>query len=216
MYAQPWPEPLAELIEMLKNLPGVGKRSAERMALSLYLWEPAKLEALAGNLASLHERIHACPECGNLSDAPGNGPCAICASPVRDKSIICVVEDVAQIHSLESAGVFKGVYHVLGGRIAPLEGKFPESLSIPRLESRIAAGGIREMILALSQDIEGQATAVYLADRFRGRGFAITRPARGLPAGSDLAYADAATIALALDARTALNRQTTQEEESPR
>ena len=211
MYAQPWPEPLAELIEMLKNLPGVGKRSAERMALSLYLWEPAKLEALAGNLASLHERIHACPECGNLSDAPDNGPCAICASPVRDKSIICVVEDVAQIHSLESAGVFKGVYHVLGGRIAPLEGKFPESLSIPRLESRIAAGGIREMILALSQDIEGQATAVYLADRFRGRGFAITRPARGLPAGSDLAYADAATIALALDARTALNRQTTQE-----
>ena len=81
MYAQPWPEPLAELIEMLKNLPGVGKRSAERMALSLYLWEPAKLEALAGNLASIHERIHACPECGNLSDAPGNGPCAICASP---------------------------------------------------------------------------------------------------------------------------------------
>ena len=104
---------------------------------------------------------------------------------------------------------------MLGGRIAPLEGKFPESLSIPRLESRIAAGGIREMILALSQDIEGQATAVYLADRFRGRGFAITRPARGLPAGSDLTYADAATIALALDARTSLNR-TKEQENDPR
>jgi recombination protein RecR len=212
MYAQPWPEPLAELIEMLKNLPGVGKRSAERMALSLYLWDPAKLDALAGNLASLHTRIHSCPECGNLSDAPDNGPCGICASPVRDRSIICVVEDVAQIHSLESAGVYKGVYHVLGGRIAPLEGKFPESLSIPRLETRVAAGGLREMILALSQDIEGQATAVYLANRFHGRGFAITRPARGLPAGSDLTYADSATIALALDARTSLNRPNEQED----
>ena len=216
MFAQPWPEPLAELIEMLKNLPGVGKRSAERMALSLYLWDPPKLEALAGNLASLHTRIHACPECGNLSDAPDNGPCGICASPARDKSIICVVEDVAQIHSLESAGVFKGVYHVLGGRIAPLEGKFPESLSIPRLEARVAAGGIREMILALSQDIEGQATAVYLANRFQGRGFAITRPARGLPAGSDLTYADSATIALALDARTSLNNRPNEQEDTSR
>ena len=206
MYAQPWPEPLAELIELLKNLPGVGKRSAERMALALYLWDPAKLESLAGNLASLHTRIHPCPVCGNLSDAPDGGPCSICSSPVRDQSIICVVEDVAQIHSLESAGVYKGVYHVLGGRIAPLEGKFPESLSIPQLEARVAAGGFREMILALSQDIEGQATAVYLANRFQGRGFSITRPARGLPAGSDLIYADAATIALALDARTTLEQ----------
>ena len=214
MYAQPWPEPLAELIEMLKNLPGVGKRSAERMALALYLWEPSKLESLAGNLASLHTRIHACPVCGNLSDAPDGGPCAICSSPVRDQSIICVVEDVAQIHSLESAGVYKGVYHVLGGRIAPLEGKFPESLSIPQLESRVANGAFREMILALSQDIEGQATAVYLANRFQGRGFSITCPARGLPAGSDLIYADAATIALALDARTALHQDAGGQEET--
>lgn len=199
------PQTLNELIELLKNLPGVGKRSAERLALAVYQWDDGKLDALSENLASLHTRIHACPVCGNLSDAENNGECNICSSPLRDSSVICVVEDIAQVNSLEAAGVFKGVYHVLGGRIAPLEGKFPESIAIPQLDERIARGTVRELILALSQDLEGQATAVYLAERFRGRGLKITGLARGLPAGSDLTYADSATLAVALNARISLD-----------
>ena len=203
------PPALDRLIRDLTRLPGIGRKTATRLALHILRGPAGEARELAESLLTLHEAIHLCRQCCAFSESD---PCAICADPGRDRRILCVVEDVAQIHSLESAGVFKGVYHVLGGRIAPLEGKFPESLSIPRLEARVSGGGIREMILALSQDIEGQATAVYLANRFRGRGFVITRPARGLPAGSDLTYADAATIALALDARTSLNQSKGQEE----
>ena len=127
---------------------------------------------------------------------------AVRQSPVRDASVVCVVEEATQIRSIEASGVFKGLYHVLGGRIAPLEGKGIESIDVDGLEKRIAGGGIREIILALSPDVEGQATAIYLANRLKFPELKISRLAQGLPAGSDLSYADPATIAAAVSGRT--------------
>ncbi len=198
-----YPQALEELMDLLRGLPGVGRRSAERMALSLYSWDGEKLDALSSNLHTLKQRVGKCPRCGNLSgDDSEDGLCPICASPVRDASVVCVVEEAARIRNIESSGVFKGVYHVLGGRIAPLEGRGIDSIDADGLEKRIAEGTIREIILALSPDVEGQATAIYLARRLKERGVKISRLAQGLPAGSDLSYADPATIAAALSGRT--------------
>ena len=197
------------LSQELSKLPGIGQKTATRLAYYLLNQPEQTAENLAGAIVSARKSVRFCRVCQTLTDRE---VCPICSDDRRDRTQILVVETPQDLEAYERTGSYKGVYHVLGGRIAPLEGKFPESLSIPRLEERIAAGGIREMILALSQDIEGQATAVYLANRFQGRGFAITRPARGLPAGSDLTYADSATIALALDARTSLNRPNEQED----
>ena len=200
--ANVYPEALEALMELLKGLPGIGRRSAERMALALYKWDDEKIAALAENLRTLKERIRLCPECGNLAD--GETPdslCRICASPLRDPSCICVVEEATQIRVIEAGGVFKGVYHVLGGRIAPLEGKGVDSITLDALEKRLDKGIIRELILALSPDVEGQATVLYIARRLEGRGLKLSRLAQGLPAGSDLSYADPATIAAALSGR---------------
>ena len=152
---------------------------------------------------TLKQRVRKCPQCGNLAgDDTEDGLCMICISPVRDASVVCVVEEATQIRSIEASGVFKGLYHVLGGRIAPLEGKGIESIDVDGLEKRIAGGGIREIILALSPDVEGQATAIYLANRLKFPELKISRLAQGLPAGSDLSYADPATIAAAVSGRT--------------
>lgn len=198
-----YPDALLELMELLRSLPGVGRRSAERMALAIYKWDEDKLEALSGNLHTLKQRVCLCPECGNLAGGKdeNGGLCCICASPLRDASSICVVEEATQIRIIEASGTFKGHYHVLGGRIAPLEGKGIDSISIEALEHRIEQGEIREIILALSPDVEGQATALYLAKRLSGHEIRISRLAQGLPAGSDLSYADPATIAAALSGR---------------
>lgn len=199
----PYPKALLEMMELLKTLPGIGKRSAERMALAILKWDNSKLGALSENLRTLRERVGICSVCGNLADGSGkNALCSFCASPARDHTSLCVVEDPSQIRAVEAGGVFHGLYHVLGGRIAPLEGKSAEDLSIATLEQRIAQGSFREVILALSPDVEGQATCVYLANRLKNKDLRISKLARGLPAGSDLAYADPATIAAALSGRT--------------
>ena len=198
-----YPDALEGLMEMLRSLPGVGRRSSERMALSILKWDEAKLSALSESLRDLKARVTICPECGNLS-SDGN-PCLVCSSPIRDASSICVVEEAFQIRSIEACGVFKGRYHVLGGRIAPLEGKTAESLTLDLLFKRLDSGDTKELILALSPDVEGQATAVYIANKLKDRGLRISRLARGLPAGSDLSYADPATMAAALDGRTVLS-----------
>ena len=198
-----YPQALEELMELLRGLPGVGRRSAERMAFSLYSWGGEKLEALSANLHTLQQRVGKCPRCGNLAgDDNEDRLCPICASPIRDTSVVCVVEEAPQIRTIEASGVFKGVYHVLGGRIAPLEGKGIDSIDADGLEKRIAENAIREIILALSPDVEGQATAIYLANRLKDKNLKISRLAQGLPAGSDLSYADPATIAAALSGRT--------------
>ena len=142
MNSAAYPEALQELMDLLRGLPGVGRRSAERMALQLYSWDPARLEALAETLGTLHERVGVCPECGGMSSGKEE-LCGICSSPLRDAAQICVVEDFPQIRSIEAGGVYKGRYHVLGGTLAPLEGRLADSLSIEPLLKRIAAGGVR-------------------------------------------------------------------------
>lgn len=202
-----YPEALEELMELLRFLPGVGRRSAERMALAFYSWDEEKLAALGQNLIELKKRICKCRICGNMaSGEKEEALCPVCASPVRDKSILCVVEDSPQIRSIEASGVFRGVYHVLGGRIAPLEGKGVESIDLAGLNRRLEEGNIKEVILALSPDVEGQSTAVYIANILKEKNISISSPARGLPAGSDLSYADPATIAAALSGRTLFDK----------
>jgi len=198
-----YPDALEGLMELLRSLPGVGRRSAERMALSILKWDDAKLSAFSESLRDLKRRVTVCPECGNLSS--DGSLCLVCSSPLRDPASICVVEEASQIRAIEASGVFKGRYHVLGGRIAPLEGKTAESLSIESLFKRLDSGAAKELILALSPDVEGQATAVYIANKLKDRSLKVSRLARGLPAGSDLSYADPATVAAALDGRTELS-----------
>jgi recombination protein RecR len=195
-----YPEPFEHLIELLKGFPGVGRRSAERMALSLLNWSPDRVVALGDSLCRFHTDITPCPECGNLSE--GGAICKICSAHGRDPSTICVVEEASQIISIERSGRYRGLYHVLGGKISPLTGKHPEHLAIESLVVRSRKNGVKEVILALSQDVEGQATCAYVAESLGKIGITITRPALGLPAGSDIAFADAATITAALLGRT--------------
>ena len=200
-----YPQALEDLMELLRGLPGVGRRSAERMAMHFFSWEESRLELFSDILSGLKKKVGKCIECGNLADIREDGGamlCPICASASRDREVLCIVEDVPQIRSIEACGIFRGVYHVLGGRIAPLEGRGVDSISADALEKRLENGTFREIIFALSPDVEGQATAVYLAGRLKRFGLKTSRLAQGLPAGSDLSYADPATIAAALSGRT--------------
>jgi recombination protein RecR len=197
-----YPPTFERLIELLKGLPGIGRRTSERLAFALLKWPPDRLAALADTLHAAATQLSPCPECANLSE--GGEPCSICRDTRRDHAVICVVEDTVQLHSIENSGQYRGVYHVLGGHLAPLDGKGPESLNIPSLLARIADGDVQELIVALSSDVEGQATTIYLTELLAGKNLAITRLARGLPAGADLSYADAATVSAALSGRTAV------------
>ena len=205
-----YPAALDELMEFLRTLPGVGKRSAERMALQFLSWDEGRLEAFASALGSLKKKVGFCPVCGNLApmeeETGKTALCRICASSSRDHTVLCVGEEFPQIRSIESSNVFRGVYHVLGGRIAPLEGKGLESITADALEKRLESGSFREIIFALSPDVEGQATALYLDKRFRRFQLRTSRLAQGLPAGSDLSYADPATVAAALSNRTSFDK----------
>ncbi len=191
------PEPIASLAAALGQLPGIGPRSAERLALHLVQSEPAAVSRLAETLVNSRRRIRACSICGALSERE---PCAICADPRREGGLICVVERPVDVLTLEKAGGFRGKYHVLGGKISPLNGVEPEDLRIAALESRIATE-ITEIILALSTDVEGDATSFYLAKRLGGGHVKVSRIAYGLPAGSGLEFADDITLNRALEGR---------------
>ena len=198
-----YPASLELLIGHLKRLPGIGRRGAERLALALLREDPARLREFGNTVAALPESVSWCPECGNITE---NGQlCPICRSAVRDTSVICVVEDFTRIAGLEKSGGYRGLYHVLGGKISPLDDEGADKLRIGLLEKRLAAGTVREVILALSGDVEGRATALYLAERIQDKVSRITRLAQGLPAGGDLAYADSATILAALTGRQSLD-----------
>ena len=197
-----YPEALEELIDLLKSLPGVGRRSAERLALALLQWPQDKLEVFGDLVRELPVRITFCPDCGNL--AADGGLCPICRAPSRDRGVVCVVEQAMQIVNIEKSGLYRGLYHVLGGKLAPLEGKNPENLNLESLRRRLAAGTVHELVLALSSDVEGRATAAYIAGMFENREIKITRLASGLPAGSDISYADPETLAAAFTGRVAL------------
>lgn len=197
-----YPQAINDMIALFKTLPGVGDRGAARMVFAILKWKPEKQQSLGHLIAEINERLAPCPECGNISEK--NSSCRYCTDLSRDSKVICLVEEATQIPSLEASGLFKGLYHVLGGRIAPLEGKTAQELNIESLLQRIDKHQVKEIILALGQDVEGQATAIYISDKLKDKAIKVSRLARGLPAGSDIAYADAATIAAALNGRTPL------------
>ncbi len=192
----PLPEPITTLTETLCRLPGIGPRSAERLALHLVQSDPDVARQLARVIVQAREKIRLCSVCGALTES---NPCAICSDPRRDTTVLCVVERPLDIFALEKSGSFRGKYHVLGGKISPLNGVEPEDLRITQLESRLA--GVTEIIVALSTDVEGDATSYYLAKRLAGKGVKISRIAHGLPAGSGLEFADEVTLSRALEGR---------------
>ncbi len=194
-----YPDELNAMIELLTTLPGIGKRGAERIALAMLKWSPEKLACLGNLITGLPDNVTFCPDCGNLASA--GKQCPICLAPGRDRMLICVVEDFTQINAIERSAFYRGLYHVLGGKLSPLTGRHIEDLNIESLMKRIDELGATEIILALSPDVEGQATASYLSSLLQGKTLKITRLAQGLPAGSDISYADAATIGAALKGR---------------
>ncbi len=194
-----YPDQLNTLIEILTSLPGIGKRGAERMALAMLKWPPEKLAALGNIITGLPESVTFCPDCGNL--ASSGKQCPVCLTPGRERALICVVEDYTQINAIERSAFYRGLYHVLGGKLSPLSGRHIEDLNIESLLRRVAELEVKEVILALSPDVEGQATASYLSGILAEKQIKITRLAQGLPAGSDISYADAATIGAALKGR---------------
>lgn len=194
----PLPESISSLIAALNRLPGIGPRSAERIALHLVQSDPAEVRRLSDALLQARDRVRFCAACGALTE---ESPCAICRSQNRDASLVCVVEDAVDILSLEKAGTFAGKYHVLGGKISPLDGVEPEDLRIGELEERLKTEPIREIVVALGTDVEGDATGFYLAKRLARPGLKITRIAHGLPAGTGLEFADELTLSRALEGR---------------
>lgn len=189
---------IEELVTELSRLPTIGRKSALRLVYHLLRQPRDQSRRLARALETLADRVHPCTVCANLTEGER---CAICLDPRRDDAVLCVVEEASDIAVIERSGEFHGRYHVLGGRLAPLDGVGPEDLTIGRLEARVAAGGVREVILATSPRLEGDATALYLQERLAPSGVLLTRLARGLPMGGDLEYADGGTIAQALTAR---------------
>lgn len=195
----PLPEPIVSLIAALNKLPGIGPRSAERIALHLVQSDTESVAQLSQILLTAREKIRSCSICGSLTEAD---PCAICSDSRRDSSIVCLIERPTDIISLEKSGTFHGKYHVLGGKISPLNGVEPEDLRIAELEKRLKHEPIKEIIVALGTDVEGDATSAYLAKQFARANLKITRIAHGLPAGAGLEFADELTLGHAMSGRT--------------
>lgn len=187
-----------DLATELAKLPGIGRKTALRLTYHLLKQPTERSRKLADALLSLSERVHPCERCHNLTEGE---LCAMCSDPRRDASIICVVEEASDISAIERAGEFRGLYHVLGGRLSPLDGIGPENLHIEDLVRRVASDQITEVILATNPSLEGEATALYVQRQLASRPVTVSRIARGLPVGGDLEYADGVTIAQALAAR---------------
>lgn len=196
------PEPITDLVNVLRVLPGIGPRSAERLALFLVQAEASEARRLAETMIKARERIQICTICGSLTE---QNPCGICTDSRRDTGLICLLERAVDIFTIEKSGGFHGKYHVLGGKISPLNGVGPEDLRIAQLEARLAKEPVKEIIIALGTDVEGDATSHYLAKRLARGGLKITRIAHGLPAGSGLEFADELTMSHALSGRREMN-----------
>ena len=197
--------PVARLIEEFSKLPGVGTKTAQRLAYHVLRTSADDARALAGALISVKEDVAYCSLCCNITEA-GNDPCDVCADPRRDATRICVVEEPLDVLAIERTGEFRGRYHVLHGAISPIDGIGPERLSTRELVARVAQGGIDEVILATNPNLEGEATAMYLADVLASHVASVTRIARGLPVGGDLEYADDVTLIRSLQGRRLVER----------
>jgi recombination protein RecR len=195
---QSTPEPIARLIGEFSRLPGIGPKSASRLAFYLLRHSREQAEALAVAITDVKDKIIFCTVCHNVTE---EDPCAICSDPHRDRGKICVVEEPLDVMALERTGTYKGLYHVLHGAIQPLEGITPDKLRIPELLRRVKLGDVDEVILATNPNMEGEATALYLARQLVPLGVRVTRLARGLPIGGDLEYADEVTLARAIEGR---------------
>ncbi|MBI4513596.1 MAG: recombination protein RecR [Gemmatimonadetes bacterium] len=186
-----------DLVDEFARLPGIGRRTALRLTYFLLRSAPDDARRLARAIDAVAERVHPCSVCGNLTE---EDPCRICASPQRDRSVICVVEEPSDIAAIEASGEYRGVYHVLGGRLSPLDGIGPDELAVTPLLDRVREG-VAEVILATNPSVDGEATATYVHRVLAPLGVRVTRLARGLPVGGDLEYADGVTIAQALAGR---------------
>jgi recombination protein RecR len=191
-------EPLARLIQEFKRLPGIGQKSAQRIAFHLLRTERADAERLAQAVLDVKDKLGLCESCGNISDTP---ICGFCTDASRDRSVVCVIEEPHNILPIETTRQFEGVYHVLHGSISPLRGIGPEQLRIKGLLSRLEQGGVNEVILATNPTVEGEATAVYLSRLLKPLGVRVTRIAMGIPVGSDLEFADEVTMTKSLENR---------------
>ncbi|MBN9044965.1 MAG: recombination protein RecR [Rhizobiales bacterium] len=192
---------IERLIQLLARVPGLGPRSARRAALHLIKKKEALLVPLGDAMQEAAEKVRICSCCGNVDTSD---PCTICTDPRRDDSVLIVVEDVSDLWALERAGTMNVRYHVLGGRLSPLDGVGPDDLNIKGLVERVAEGTVREVILAVNATVEGQTTAHYITDQLGGFDVRVTRLAHGVPVGGELDYLDEGTLAAALRARTAL------------
>ncbi|MGE3958199.1 MAG: recombination mediator RecR [Vicinamibacterales bacterium] len=193
-----FPEPLTRLIEELQRLPGLGPKSAQRLAFHMLKGPRESAERLAAAIRELKERVTYCSTCNNITDTD---PCELCRSTDRDRHVICVVEEPQNVAGIERIGDFKGLYHVLMGAISPLQGIGPDELKIKGLLTRLGDGAVTEVILATNPNVEGETTALYLARLLKPLGVKVTRIAVGVPVGSDLEYADQWTMHKAIEGR---------------
>lgn len=196
-----YPASLQKLINELSRLPGLGPKAAQRLAFHLLAEGGDSIDDLAAALRETKNSIRYCPICGNFTD---KDRCSICTDSSRDKSILCIVENVADIIAMERLANFAGVYHVIGGVISPLDGIGPEQLNLKSLNTRLTDGQVKEVIMATNPTVEGEATALYLAKKIRPLGIKVSRIAHGMPVGGSLAYADEATLSLAVNDRKEL------------
>jgi recombination protein RecR len=190
--------PIQDLIDELSRLPGIGPKSAQRLAFHLVKSAPDEAKRLAEVIVNAKERISFCGECGNVAEGE---LCRICRDEGRDRTVLCVVEEPKDVSTVEKAGIVKGRYHVLGGAISPLDGIGPEDLRVQELLDRVERDGVVEVIIATNPNLEGNATAMYVAAMLKPAGVRVTRLASGLPVGGDLEYADEVTLSQALEGR---------------
>jgi recombination protein RecR len=196
-----YPASIRRLIQLMARLPGIGEKTAERLALHLLHSSDRLVEELARSILEIKQKVRLCSRCFSLSDAE---LCCVCAHPGRDAAVVCVVEQPGDMAALEKSGAFNGVYHVLAGVLSPLNGVGPDDIRIRELVDRVAAGGVREVVLATGTSVEGEATAVYLGERLAAFPVAVTRIAAGVPMGGDLKYVDQVTLKKAMESRHAL------------
>jgi len=194
-------EPMARLIEELKKLPGVGSKTAQRFAFHILRSSDEDAELLADAVRQVKVSLHLCSVCNNITDVD---PCTYCSNPTRNQRLVCVIEEPTNIAAIEKTRHYNGVYHVLHGALSPLHGVGPEQLRISNLERRVGSGSVDELILATNPTVEGEATATYISRLFKTSGVKITRIATGVPAGSDIEYADEVTMQKAIEGRREL------------